>query len=220
MWRHNLHEEMLAICQLVAQFPFVAMDTEFPGALAVVTSNHFLNWSSSLRCCHLSNQQLWKWGLRLSVGKTRIKILNQQKNLHLNVWAEVNDLFRRWKGTWTCWSWFSLGSHFLTPADTYLTGSVPGRWSQSWWTDLGYFGGLQFLQSYLPDGVCTWQVMAIVKSLMIGIWGAVDWNHGDWGVRDQNIGTSHKFHPFIQCTHPAIEQFVPSVVAGAKYAIT
>ena len=208
MWRHNLHEEMLAICQLVAQFPFVAMDTEFPGA--VVTSNHLLNWSSSLRCCHLSNQQLWKWGLRLSVGKTRIKILNQQKNLHLNVWAEVNDLFRRWKGTWTCWSWFSLGSHFLTPADTYLTGSVPGRWPQSWWTDLGYFGGLQFLQSYLPDGVCTWQVMAIVKSLMIGIWGARDWNHGDWVVRDQNIGTSHKFLPFIQCTHPAIEQFVPS----------
>ena len=93
---------------------------------------------------------------------------------------------------------------------TYLRGSVPGRWSQSWWTDLGYFGGLQFLRSYLPEGVCTWQVMAIVKSLMIGIWGARDWNHGDWVVRDQNIGTSHKFLPFIQCTHPAIEQFVPS----------
>ena len=34
VWRHNLHEEMLAICQLVAQFPFVAMDTEFPGTLS------------------------------------------------------------------------------------------------------------------------------------------------------------------------------------------
>ena len=33
VWRHNLHEEMLAICQLVAQFPFVAMDTEFPGTI-------------------------------------------------------------------------------------------------------------------------------------------------------------------------------------------
>ena len=33
VWRHNLHEEMLAICQLVAQYPFVAMDTEFPGKL-------------------------------------------------------------------------------------------------------------------------------------------------------------------------------------------
>ena len=219
MWRHNLHEEMLAICQLVAQFPFVAMDTEFPGALAVVTSNHFLNWS--LRCCHLSNQQLWKWGLRLSVGKTRIKILNQHKNLHLNVWAEVNDLFRRWKGTWTCWSWFSLGSHFLTPADTYLTGSVPGRWSQSWWTDLGYFGGLQFLRSYLPEGVCTWQVMAIVKSLMIGIWGVRDWNHRERGwetrILAQVTSSSLSFNAHIL---QSSSLYLLQVVAGAKYAIT
>ena len=38
VWRHNLHEEMLAICQLVAQYPFVAMDTEFPGTLSPFSS--------------------------------------------------------------------------------------------------------------------------------------------------------------------------------------
>lgn len=39
VWRHNLHEEMLAICQLVAQFPFVAMDTEFPGVVIYPTNS-------------------------------------------------------------------------------------------------------------------------------------------------------------------------------------
>ena len=44
LWAHNMEEEFKTICQIIQRFPFVAMDTEFPGVVARPIGKRFCSF--------------------------------------------------------------------------------------------------------------------------------------------------------------------------------
>ena len=66
VWAHNLQEEFKTICSLITKFPFVGMDTEFPGIVAKpMVYNNVEEYKYQLVKCNVDLLKLIQLGITL-----------------------------------------------------------------------------------------------------------------------------------------------------------
>ena len=71
VWAHNLEHEMAIIAELIDEFPYVAMDTEFPGVIAqpVGQFQSQENYHYQLMRCNVDYLKIIQIGITLGDGK-------------------------------------------------------------------------------------------------------------------------------------------------------
>merc|ERR1711936_1040193 len=103
VWSHNLYQEFREICQLIEKFPFVAMDTEFPGIVAkpVGQFNSMDEYKYQLVKCNVDLLKLIQLGITLFDGTGQLPSgvctwqFNFKFNLSEDLYAEDSiDLLR------------------------------------------------------------------------------------------------------------------------------
>ena len=108
VWAHNLEDEFKEICRIVADFNYVAMDTEFPGVVARPIGEFK---STSDYQYQVWSHTVWdnlNWALDYSLGG------------HVN-------LCSCWDAMLTYWKSSSLASPSLTRKEAPLRGFAHGR---------------------------------------------------------------------------------------------
>lgn len=73
VWAHNLEHEMAIIAELIDEFPYVAMDTEFPGVIAQPVGQFpsSENFKYQLVRCNVDFLKIIQIGITLGDGKGR-----------------------------------------------------------------------------------------------------------------------------------------------------
>ena len=94
VWAHNLHAEFREICHLVQKYPFVAMDTEFPGIVAKPVGNFSSadEYKYQLVKCNVDLLKLIQLGITLFDGSGNLPkgVCTWQFNFKFNL---VEDLY-------------------------------------------------------------------------------------------------------------------------------
>jgi len=94
VWCHNLYQEFMEICRLVQQYPFVAMDTEFPGIVAKPVGNFSTmdEYKYQLVKCNVDLLKLIQLGITLFDGSGNLPkgVCTWQFNFKFNL---AEDLY-------------------------------------------------------------------------------------------------------------------------------
>merc|ERR1719225_1304230 len=94
VWSHNLYQEFMEICHLVQKYPFVAMDTEFPGIVAKPVGNFSTmdEYKYQLVKCNVDLLKLIQLGLTLFDGSGNLPkgVCTWQFNFKFNL---AEDLY-------------------------------------------------------------------------------------------------------------------------------
>lgn len=89
VWAHNLVEEFRNICELITKFPFVAMDTEFPGVVAKPLGNFSTmdEYRYQQIKCNVDLLKLIQLGISLfdCSGNTPVGVCTWQFNFNFNL---------------------------------------------------------------------------------------------------------------------------------------
>jgi len=94
VWSHNLYQEFMEICHLVQKYPFVAMDTEFPGIVAKPVGNFSTmdEYKYQLVKCNVDLLKLIQLGITLFDGSGNLPkgVCTWQFNFKFNL---AEDLY-------------------------------------------------------------------------------------------------------------------------------
>jgi len=94
VWSHNLYQEFMEICHLVQKYPFVAMDTEFPGIVAKPVGNFSSmdEYKYQLVKCNVDLLKLIQLGITLFDGSGNLPkgVCTWQFNFKFNL---AEDLY-------------------------------------------------------------------------------------------------------------------------------
>eukprot|EP00092_Neocalanus_flemingeri_P043395 GFUD01047814.1.p1 GENE.GFUD01047814.1~~GFUD01047814.1.p1 ORF type:complete len:367 (+),score=55.46 GFUD01047814.1:121-1221(+) len=94
VWSHNLYQEFMEICHLVQKYPFIAMDTEFPGIVAKPIGNFSTmdEYKYQLVKCNVDLLKLIQLGITLFDGSGNLPkgVCTWQFNFKFNL---AEDLY-------------------------------------------------------------------------------------------------------------------------------